>query len=610
MYHTKNYVLRRAEIKGIISRALAVLRILSINALRMEIILWYLGFGVTISLSYFLRGAFCRGMVSSCFLFVPSLTISASNCSVEPGANSSGACSQLSDYVEDLGGNGPRVAAYIRISKKNQSGFSLEAQRDAINELRDKYKPRKLYVFVDQRSSKSAKDFDKLKINQILKLREGREIDELWVFNVDRMGRVCRKLLFFFLEFCDDGGIIRTPDRAYGMADLLDFIREADASQKANEARVKAVVAGKARSFKQKRWNKRGTPLGYIRKDLWLQKRPDFEPLLKEVYRLFFLTQNLNSVSKRIGTFGGLLTKALSTDQVRRILSDPVIIGKPEHTGATVIDQNLAFIDEVTFQKSLEILKKIKARCKPKRKGPMEVLAVAKPLTFLQVLEVFELHHRGCGGLVWKNGTTNDEGLWQQFFKCKCGDFWRLPPIKIDQGKQHGTVGKDSMGGLNFDNPAVLSFDKRIARKENHERSSPREKTLQKSEHSPSRGIETGALQSFENITSEKPAEMNESLSPEKRKVSPKPEPLHDLTDDPPNRSPETGGRRLERAVQLAISAKYQLKIEAFDFLKQIAATQDPTKLMKEAIRRLNDLEERPFFVERSHLEQICFGEH
>ena len=266
------------------------------------------------------------------------------------------------------------------------------------------------------------------------------------------------------------------------LASIIQFVLEAHAAEKANKDRAAAAVAGKARAFKQKRWNK-PVPLGY-RKEGWLQKQTEFVPLIREVYQLFLRWENLESARKRLGDFRALLTKPLTRSQIRRILSDPVYIGKPEHLGEVVIDPDLAFIDEETFRKSLEVLAKIQERCKPKRMGPLEELAVSKPITFLQVLEMFELHHRGCGGVVRKNGTTHDEGPWQQLLNCKkCETFWRLPPIKPNQGKhQAGAFDKDSMGGLNFDNQSPSTLKKHNARKGNDSSSDLVRQRLPKSE--------------------------------------------------------------------------------------------------------------------------------
>ena len=425
--------------------ALAEPIILTLFVLRKAVKSPYFTFLIVILSSYSLSRALSIGAISSHLSLSSLMCLTVVLSTHFVGSDKSGLAesSQLIDSVEDLGGDGPKVAAYLRVSKKKLKSFSLEAQRDAINKLKSELKPSKIYWFIDDgKSSKSPEDFDKLKISSISKLRETKEIQELWVFKVNRIGRVCKKLLYFYLDFCDDGGIIRDSEKVYDMKDLasiITFVLEAHAAEKANKDRAAAAVAGKARAFKQKRWNK-PVPLGY-RKDVWLQRRSEFEPLITDVYRLFLAERNLESVRERLRNFTELLTKPLTRSQIRRILSDPVYMGKPEHLGEVVIDTDLAFISEETFQKSLEILKKIQEKYKPQRMGPLEKLATSRPITFLQVLEVFELHHRVCGGVVWKNGTTDDEGPWQQLLRCKkCKTFWRLPPIKTDKSKNHNAT--------------------------------------------------------------------------------------------------------------------------------------------------------------------------
>ena len=466
--------------------ALAELRILSINALRTAIISSYFVSIVAILSSHLFLGL---GTTLS-HLVLPSFALLApflSNNFAESDKNNLSEHFKWIDYVEDLGGDGPKVAAYLRISKKKKESYSLEAQRDAINKMKNKFKPSKVYWFIDDgKSSKSPEDFDKLKINSIWKLRERKEIQELWVFKVNRMGRVCKKLLYFYLDFCDDGGIIRDSEKSYDMKELANiilFVLEAHAAEKANKDRAAAAVAGKARSFKQKRWNK-PVPKGY-KKTVWLQKQPNFEQLINDIYNLFLKEENLESVRKDLRNFAQLLPKPLTVPQIRRILSDPIYIGKPEHLGEVVLDPDLAFVDEKTFRKSLEILTKIQERCKTKRLGPLENCATSTPITFLQMLEIFELHHRGCGGVVWKNGTTNDEGPWQQLFRCKgCKKFWRLPPIKTDQNKRKtAAFNKDSMGGLNFDTVLPKTLKNRKTEKEGNCSSDLTSQTLSKSEN-------------------------------------------------------------------------------------------------------------------------------
>jgi DNA polymerase II small subunit len=62
---------------------------------------------------------------------------------------------------------------------------------------------------------------------------------------------------------------------------------------------------------------------------------------------------------------------------------------------------------------------------------------------------------------------------------------------------------------------------------------------------------------------------------------------------------------KLQKAVELTIAAGYQLNKEAFEFLSMVATTEDPAEIMSKAIRQIENLEEKPFFIERSFLEQL-----
>jgi len=62
---------------------------------------------------------------------------------------------------------------------------------------------------------------------------------------------------------------------------------------------------------------------------------------------------------------------------------------------------------------------------------------------------------------------------------------------------------------------------------------------------------------------------------------------------------------RLQRAVELTLSAGYQLDKEAFDFLSLITSTDDPFEVMNKAIKRLEEQGQRPNFIERKFLEQV-----
>jgi DNA polymerase II small subunit len=62
---------------------------------------------------------------------------------------------------------------------------------------------------------------------------------------------------------------------------------------------------------------------------------------------------------------------------------------------------------------------------------------------------------------------------------------------------------------------------------------------------------------------------------------------------------------KLHKAVELTIEAGYQLNKEAFEFLNSVAATEDPTEIVKRAIQKIESLKERPLFIDRPFLEQL-----
>jgi len=65
-------------------------------------------------------------------------------------------------------------------------------------------------------------------------------------------------------------------------------------------------------------------------------------------------------------------------------------------------------------------------------------------------------------------------------------------------------------------------------------------------------------------------------------------------------------GERLQKAVSLTIAAGYQIDKEAFNFLNTVSQTEDPIKLMEEAIQKIGVLTEKPLFIRRSFLEEVA----
>jgi len=62
---------------------------------------------------------------------------------------------------------------------------------------------------------------------------------------------------------------------------------------------------------------------------------------------------------------------------------------------------------------------------------------------------------------------------------------------------------------------------------------------------------------------------------------------------------------RLQKAISNTIEAGYQLDREAFALLETLSKTEDPVTLMEKAIKKAEELTQKPFFIGRNFLEEL-----
>jgi DNA invertase Pin-like site-specific DNA recombinase len=332
-------------------------------------------------------------------------------------------------WINDLGGDGPRVAAYLRVSTERQTrGLSLEVQKEKMDKMKVELKPSRIYWFVD--AGISGEDFDRRKLKKILELREKNHVDELWTAHVDRIGRSCRKALLFFLLFTEHGGVIRTPERIYTPEDLVSLLAytiESYGAETENKIRAERANASKIKNFTSKRWNK-PIPLGYVRAGTWITKAEGYEQLIKEIFSTFLSLRNLGKTARAINDkFRKILEKPLKRERLKNILLDPVYVGRPTLMGVAVIDETLRYIDDETFNKCKEEL--LDTKKDQKGMNVLTQLALKYDVSLLDfLLEVVDFCHRGCGGKLVRNGSRFEGLILQQAFKCdRCKAEFRIP---------------------------------------------------------------------------------------------------------------------------------------------------------------------------------------
>ena len=61
----------------------------------------------------------------------------------------------------------------------------------------------------------------------------------------------------------------------------------------------------------------------------------------------------------------------------------------------------------------------------------------------------------------------------------------------------------------------------------------------------------------------------------------------------------------LQKAIEATLAAGYQLNSEAFEFLSQNSDTTNPQDIMNLALEKIQDLEEKPFFIDKVFLEPL-----
>jgi len=342
--------------------------------------------------------------------------------------------------IEDFkDGKGIRALAYVRVSTERQAerGFSVEAQVEELKKLAKKRGVSRFYLIVD--AGKSGMDFDKRNLNMILKLAAKKEIDEVLVVDIDRIGRNCRKLMEFFLDLRDYGVVIVTPAGQMDIDELTGLMTLALrswAAQFENERRARASVAGRIQAFREGRWNK-PVPIGYYKKGNWIQKDTTYTPIIEEVFSLFQKHKNYRATADAVNMkYANSLSKPLTRQQIAKILRNPLYVGKPEYSGeavkkqfgdkVSVDDPSLAYISLETFGSVQEIINDIRKNYRRRKRTRYVDLVDKYDYGVLQFMPNVAVICPRCGNPMNHNGLV-DRGSANNFLCPKCSRQLRVP---------------------------------------------------------------------------------------------------------------------------------------------------------------------------------------
>lgn len=315
---------------------------------------------------------------------------------------------------------------YARVSSKAQAeeGHSLESMVDKLTKMAGEQEidlPYEPILDVASTSKHVSKN-----LRKILKLAEEGKITHVLVISLDRIGRNPVESLYFVYTLRELGVKVVTLNGEIDVNDIEDLCKAAIECLFAGlEIRnlVERTQRGKERSFQNKNWNK-PIPIGYVKDGNWIKKKPEYEPVVREAHILFQQGKKYSEICRYINEkYKNILNKPVDSNRLKRVLTDPVYVGRPRYRDAVVEDPNLKFIDDELFSKTQAILGEMskKREKKKERKVDLEDLTKIFGLNYAERVLPVAVLCKNCNTPMIKNGTKPVRGVYVNNYLCpKC----------------------------------------------------------------------------------------------------------------------------------------------------------------------------------------------
>ena len=271
---------------------------------------------------------------------------------------------------------------YARVSTDEQE----EGIDRQINELRDLAERDGIEIAHEpiEDVGKSGREFDRAGLQKLLRLAQRDDVTDVLVEDTDRLGRRAPQTLSMIdLIQCEcdvtivttKGEMDTTRINGLAMAALQTIISDIE-----NRNRAHRLLSGKINAFKNRNWPSwfHQPPYGYDEDgnwsdddapEKWIKINSREKVVVQDLYEYFVETAGIRSGyadTKRY--IEGKYSESLDRHKLKRILQDPVYLGKPTVRGETlgddgeegvVDDDSLRMIDEELFEKAQSKIQKI-----------------------------------------------------------------------------------------------------------------------------------------------------------------------------------------------------------------------------------------------------------
>lgn len=244
-----------------------------------------------------------------------------------------------------------RVVAYVRVSalmgRSGDDFHSPEVQLAAIRRATAPAGLREVAVIED--IDRTGRHFSREGIDRIRRLAESGQIDAVAVYDVSRLGRNVRESLVFLNWLAEQGVTILSASEQVdtstpaGRLMLTNMLAIAEYRSDEIGRGWSGTIARRA-----ERGQHHGRPLGYTRRDKQLVPDPVLGPAVSEVFRRYASGDPIGDVVRYLSAVRG---KAMHTANVKKLLRNPVYLGRVVADGEVLPGTHQALVDEVTWRR-------------------------------------------------------------------------------------------------------------------------------------------------------------------------------------------------------------------------------------------------------------------
>ena len=319
--------------------------------------------------------------------------------------------------------------------EQKKSGYSLASQIRLLEEkMRDDGVIAIHPPIVDVESGRT---FERKGLKILLQLAKSGSVDYVYIYDLDRLGRHVAETPYLMYKLKEETRVVvRTISDEYNFEDPFDYVLATIKSFPGDvESRKlgERTQRGKIEKFRQGKWVG-PIPFGY-RKNVSseLEKLPDLEAIVVDIFKTYEMYGNIKKVTHIINEkYSGKVGK-FSTNQIRRILTNPIYIGKPRYGKIEIRASALAVVAPELYNKVQSRIKKNARKFKVKKyRKPRSILdefAAEFGMDYImRVLDILKPHCPKCQTQMVGDGSKPIKGLRLPNFKCSSCNYQKTIP--------------------------------------------------------------------------------------------------------------------------------------------------------------------------------------